>query len=100
MIRFYRKQEPVEVRMRALWCDFCEEYRMFDAGNGWFHCSTCKKCFTCLNPRTEKCQKCIEWEGQDKVAERRERRLAMEEKKQLKAKDLMAPIQEEVEEDE
>jgi hypothetical protein len=43
---------------------------------------------------------CVAYEKHDAIAERKERRLAREEKKLLKAKDLMTPIPEEKKEEE
>jgi hypothetical protein len=85
-------QEGQKERLRILFCDFCCLYTKFDAGIGWFHCSVCKKCYTCLKTRVNKCTECTNWDKQDKVMEKKDRvRIKQEESK---TKDLTIAVEE------
>lgn len=95
MRQWSSKPETSQERMRVMWCDFCNIFTKFDTGRAWFHCDTCKRCYTCVKRRAERCEACINWEKQDEILERKMKRELKEEAKELKARDLMMPIVEE-----
>ena len=53
--------ESVKERLRPLVCDFCKTYTLFDTSQPWLSCKVCKRCYTCLRLRSERCELCSKW---------------------------------------
>lgn len=52
-------------RLRPLDCDYCKKITIFSCG-AWLHCTVCKRCYTCLALRTEKCELCVKYDEETK----------------------------------